>query len=114
MTSGDSPSQGGEVVAQDAVGEAGGQQRESAADVQEGSDAGVGEAHPGDAGAGLGDDGSGERGEGGGSVGGIVADAFDVQETPVGGEADLGQRGEVRQLFADVEVAGLVDGGFGP
>ena len=46
--------------------------------------------------------------EGGGSGGGVVADAFGVEQAPVGSVADLGQRGEVRQLFADAEVARLV------
>jgi hypothetical protein len=40
-----------------------------------------------------------------GSGGGGVADAFGVQEAPTGGVADLGQGGEVSQLFADAEVA---------
>src|SRR5436190_16704130 len=57
--------------------------------------------------------GGGDGGERGGSGGGVVADVFDVQQTSVGGEADLPHRGEVRQPFAQVEVAGVVDGGFG-
>jgi hypothetical protein len=57
--------------------------------------------------------GCGDGGERGGSGGGVVADVFDVQQTPVGGEADLPQCGEVRQPFTQVEVAGVVDGGLG-
>ena len=41
-----------------------------------------------------------------------MADAFGVQQAPVGGVADLGQGGEVRQLFSDAEVARLVERGF--
>jgi len=44
--------------------------------------------------------GGGDGGERGGSGGGVVADVFDVQQTSVGGEADLPQCGEVRQPFA--------------
>jgi len=44
--------------------------------------------------------------------GAIVADRLDVQETSVGLEADLPQGGQIMQPFADVEVAGVVDGGF--
>ena len=45
--------------------------------------------------------------------GGVVADAFGVQEAPVGGVAGLRHGGEVSQLFADAEVARLVEGGLG-
>ena len=48
----------------------------------------------------------------GGSVGGVVADAFGVQQAPVGGVADLGQRAlflrahfEVRRLRELRELA---------
>jgi hypothetical protein len=33
-----------------------------------------------------------------------VADAFGVEQAPVGVVADLGQGGEVSQLFPDLEV----------
>ena len=93
---------------------AGGPQRERAAGRQERLDAGVGEAHARDAGAGGADDRAGEHFEGGGgSGGGVVADAFGVQEAPAGRVAALRHGGEVRQLFADAEVAGLVVGGLG-
>jgi hypothetical protein len=104
----------GEVVPQVAAGEAGGLERKGAAGAEEGLDARVREPHPGDAGAGGADDGAGDRFERGGSGCGVVADAFGVQQAPVGGVADLGQRGEVRQLFADAEVARLVQRGFRP
>ena len=51
--------------------------------------------------------------QGGGPGGGVVADAFGVQEAPVGRVAGLRHGGEVRQLFADAEVAWLIDGGLG-
>ena len=44
----------------------------------------------------------------------ILADPFDVQETPVGSKADPPQGGEVRQPFAEAEVAGVVDRRLGP
>lgn len=44
----------------------------------------------------------------------VVTDTLDVEETSVGGEADLPQSGKVLQSFADLEVAGVVDDGFGP
>src|SRR6185437_15817486 len=74
---------------------------------------GSGEAHAGDAGAGRADDGIGKGFQGGGPGGGVVADAFGVQEAPAGGVACLRHGGEVRQLFADAEVARLVEGGLG-
>ena len=89
-----------------------GPEREGAAGAQEGLDARVGESHPGDAGAGGADDRAGDCFQRGGSVGGVVADAFGVQQAPVGGVADLGHGGEVSQLFADAEVARLVQRGF--
>src|SRR6266566_7580298 len=107
------PELGGEVVPQVAAGEAGGPEREGAAGAQQGLDAGVGEAHPGDAGAGGADDRAGDRFQRGGSVGGVVADAFGVQQAPAGGVADLGHGGQVSQLFADAEVARLVQRGLG-
>ena len=44
----------------------------------------------------------------------VVAESLDAQQASVGGEADLPQRGQIGQPFADPEVAGVVDGGFGP
>jgi len=38
---------------------------------------------------------------------------LDVEQTSVGGEADLPQRGQVGQPSADGEVVGVVDGGLG-
>ncbi len=42
-----------------------------------------------------------------------MAESLDVQETSVGFKADLPQSGQVLQPLADVEVACVVDGGFG-
>ena len=49
-------------------------------------------------------DGMGEGLDGLLSGPGLLADSLDVEETPVGGVADLGQRGQVVQPFADVEI----------
>ena len=42
-----------------------------------------------------------------------MADSFDVQESSVGFKADPPQLGEVVRASADVEVARVVDRGFG-
>ena len=44
----------------------------------------------------------------------VVAQVFDAQQAPVGGEADLPQCGQIDESPADGEVVGIVDGGFGP
>src|SRR5205809_1033544 len=44
----------------------------------------------------------------------IMADLFDLEQTAVGLEADLSQRGQVAQTLADIKVASVVDRGFGP
>jgi hypothetical protein len=74
----------------------------------------VGEPKPGDAGAGGGDDGVGDRGQGVGAGDRVVTELLDAQQAPVGGEADLPQRGQIGQSFPDPEIAGVVDGGLGP
>src|SRR4051794_3417347 len=40
----------------------------------------------------------------------VVADALDVEQTPVGSKADLAQFREIFDAPADIEVAGVVDG----
>ncbi len=45
--------------------------------------------------------------------GAVVGNSLDVQQTPIGLKADLPQRGQIRQRFADAEVPRVVDGGFG-
>ena len=44
--------------------------------------------------------------------GGIMTETLDVEETPVGGEADLPQSGQVAQPSADAEIVAVVDGGL--
>lgn len=43
----------------------------------------------------------------------IAAQSLDVEEMSVGREADLPQSREILESFADLEVAGVIDGGFG-
>src|SRR5215203_5978342 len=74
--------------------------------LQQGVHAGVAEAQPGDAGAGLGDDRRGQIGERSGAADRVVAEALDAEQAPVGGEADLPQRGQVAQPFRQPEIAG--------
>jgi hypothetical protein len=49
-----------------------------------------------------------------GAAGRVVAESLDAEQAPVGGEADLAERGQVGQPFPDPEVTGVVDGGLGP
>jgi len=66
--------------------------------------AGGGDGQAGDAGPAAGGDGLGDGVEGGGAGDRVVAELLEAQQAPVGGEADLPQRGQVRQPFADPEV----------
>src|SRR5437588_341249 len=43
----------------------------------------------------------------------VVADALDVEQTSVGGKADLAQFLEILDASANIKVAGVVDGRFG-
>ena len=43
----------------------------------------------------------------------VRADSLDVKETSVGLKADVSQRGEVMEAFADTEVASVVNRGLG-
>ncbi len=45
--------------------------------------------------------------------GGIMTETFGIEETPVGGEADLPQCGQVAQPSADAEIVAVVDGRLG-
>ena len=81
--------------------------------LQQGVAAAVGEAQTRYAGAGGGGDGVGDGVQGVGAGDRVVAESLDVQQTSVGGEADLPQRGQIGQPFPDPEVAGVVDGGLG-
>ena len=42
-----------------------------------------------------------------------VADSLDAEQAPVGGVADLPQRGQIRRSFPDPEIVGVGDGGLG-
>ena len=75
-------------------------------------DAGVPEAQ-GRAALTIDDDGLCDVSEGDLADGGVVADLLDVEETPVGVEADLPECGQVVEPFPDGEIAGVVDGGLG-
>jgi hypothetical protein len=74
----------------------------------------VGQPQAGYARPGGGGDRVGDGVQGGGAGDRVVAESLDVQQTPVGGEADLPQRGQIGQPFPDRKVAGVVDGGLGP
>ena len=100
--------------AQVAVGEAAGQQPEDAQGGEQGVDAGVAEAQPGDAGPGRVVTGSQTWAMASWPPAGSWLSFWTSEQTPVGGEADLPQRGQVGQPFPDAEVAGVVDRGFGP
>ena len=43
----------------------------------------------------------------------VVADSLDAERAPVGGVADLPQRGQIRRSFPDPEIVGVGDGGLG-
>ncbi len=43
----------------------------------------------------------------------VAARSLDVEETPIGFEADLLECREIMEPFADTEVVGVVDGGLG-
>ena len=43
----------------------------------------------------------------------VMAECLDAQQASVGVGADLAQGGQIGQPFADPEVGGVVDGGFG-
>ena len=47
------------------------------------------------------------------SYGTVVAETFDFEKTSVGLKADLPESRKVTQPLAEVEVTGIVDGGFG-
>ena len=73
----------------------------------------VGQAQAGYAGAGGGADRVGDGVQGVGAGDRVVAESLDVQQTSVGAEADLAERGQIGQPFADRKVAGVGDGGLG-
>src|SRR5205823_3507763 len=95
------------------VEESAGVQPEDQQDVQERLGAGVGEPQPGGAGSVGVDDRVAGGVQGFGAGDGVVAESLDAKQAPVGGVADLPQRGQVGQPFAQAEVHGLVDDGLG-
>ena len=66
-----------------------------------------------DAGAGRGGDGCGDGVQGSGPGDRVVADSLDAEQAPVGGVADLPQRGQIRRSFPDPEIVGVGDDGLG-
>ena len=102
-----------EVLAQVAVGEPRGQETEDDQGREERLDTILLEAEGGGALA-VDHDRLGNLSKGVRAEVAIMADPLDVQETSIGPEADLPQRGQVRQPLADPEVARVVDGGLGP
>ena len=95
------------------VGEPGGQEAKDDQDAEQRLDAWVAEAQRGCALV-IDHDGLADLVEGLLADVAVRADSLDVEETSVGLEADLSQRGEVMEAFADPEVAGVVDRGLGP
>ena len=62
-----------------------------------------------DAGAGRGGDGCGDGVQGSGPGDRVL----DAEQAPVGGVADLPQRGQIRRSFPDPEIVGVGDDGLG-
>ncbi|MDT7697681.1 MAG: hypothetical protein QOJ30_6 [Pseudonocardiales bacterium] len=54
-----------------------------------------------------------DGGEGLGGADRVMAESLDAELAPVGGEADLPQRGQMGQPCTDADVAGVVDRGLG-
>jgi len=66
--------------------------------------AAVAKAETGDARSGVGDDRILHGGEGFCGPDRVVAESLDAEQAPVGGDADLPQRGQIGQPFPDAEV----------
>jgi hypothetical protein len=60
-----------------------------------------------------GGDGCGDGVQGSGPGDRVVADSLDAEQAPVGGVADLPQRGQIRRSFPDPEIVGVGDDGLG-
>jgi hypothetical protein len=75
--------------------------------------AAVAETETGDPVTGVGDDRVVQGGEGFRGADRVVAESLDAEQAPVGGNADLPQRGQIGQPFPDAEVVGIVDRGLG-
>ena len=92
--------------------EAGGGEREETEGVHQGVDATVAEPEAGGALV-VDEDGGRDDVERVFADQTIVAQGFDTQEAPVGSKADLPQGGQILESSTDLEVVGVVDGGFG-
>ena len=101
-----------EQAAQIAVEESVREQSKHQQCLQECVRAAVAQAQPGDARPGVGDDRIVHGGEGFRGPDRVVAESLDAEQAPVGGDADLPQRGQISQPFPDAEVVGVVDRGF--
>src|SRR6202521_941602 len=104
--------QGSKMLADILVGERSLDEDEQEQDVEQGLNAGVGEAHCGSALA-VDDDGSLHLLERRLADEAVVSDALDVEQTSVGCEAYGAQFVEIFDASADAEVAGIVDRGLG-
>src|SRR2546426_5727965 len=93
--------------------EAGGTQRKETKRLHEGEDAAIPQAERGGALC-IDDSGLGQGIEVVVADQAVVAQIFNAQEASVGGKADLPQGGEIAQSPTDLEVVGIVDGGFSP
>ena len=106
------PEQRGEVLANILVGEGSADEEEEEQDIEQGLHTRIGEAQR--CGTLVVDsDGLLQVLEGRFADEAVVTDALDVEQTSVGGKADLAQFGEIVDASADGEVAGVVDRGFG-
>jgi hypothetical protein len=103
---------GGEC-AQVAVGEPVGVAAERQQRLKQGMAAPLGQPQSGDTGSSGGGDRAGEGVKRVCAGDRVVAESLDVQQTSVGVGADLPQRGQIGQPFADRKIGGVVDRGFG-
>ena len=104
--------EGGQLLSKIPVGEVAGLEEEGNQGHEQGLGVRVREAQGRDALA-LDLGGALELLEGALTDGAIGRDCLDVEQTSVGLKADLSQQREVLEALADVEVAGIVDGGLG-
>jgi hypothetical protein len=103
----------GDMAAQCGIAEALGQQNEQAQRLKQGHDPGIAERQRRGTLA-VNDTGTVDLLEDRLGEVAVLADALDLEHATVGGKADGPQRGQIAQASAEAEVAGVVDGGFGP
>src|SRR5262245_41485050 len=106
------PEQGSEMLADVLVSEGALDEDEEKEDLEQGVNPRVGEAQAGSAVA-VNDDGPLHLMERSFADEAIVTDALDVEQTSIGREADDAELVEIFDTSADVEVASVIDGGFG-